>query len=316
MDLERFCATSRVVIVAGKGGVGKTTVTAALSVAAARAGMSVLIVEVEGKSGLAACFGRPPLEYADAELRPGVRARTLTPDDALVEYLEDHGLRRISRRLASSGALEVVATAVPGMKDILVLGKVKQLEKGGAADLILIDAPAAGHAVSFLLSAQGLLDAVRVGPIRKQAADVVELLTDPARCQVMLVTLPEETPVTELVETAFQIEDRAGVALGPVVVNGCVSTIAGLDGAVIPTPDATGDAALDATGDTLAAAARFRLDLELRQQEQCARLAHALPLPQVRLPFLFTADIGPSEIDVLADALAAGVDTLEPVTRP
>src|SRR5262245_4900309 len=228
MDFERFCSSSRVVIVAGKGGVGKTTVSAALAVASTRAGASVLIVEVEGKSGLAACFGMPPLTYEEAELRPGLRARTLTPDDALLEYLHDHGLRRIGRRLSNSGALEVVATAVPGMKDILVLGKVKQLERAGAADLILLDAPAAGHAVSFLLSARGLLDAVRVGPIRKQATDVVELLSDPARCQVMLVTLPEETPVTELVETAFAIEDRAGVALGPVVVNGCVEPVAGL----------------------------------------------------------------------------------------
>src|SRR5215510_13418635 len=243
MDLERFCATSRVVIVAGKGGVGKTTVTAALAVAAARAGLRVLILEVEGKSGLAGCFGRPPLAYDEAEMAPGVRARTLTPDDALVEYLEDHGLRRIGRRLASSGALEVVATAVPGMKDILVLGKVKQLERAGAADLILVDAPAAGHAVSFLLSARGLLDAVRVGPIRKQATDVVELLSDPARCQVMLVTVPEETPVTELVETALAIEDRAGVALGPVVVNGCVEPVAGLQAEPF-----SGEAAADGDG--------------------------------------------------------------------
>ena len=129
MDLERFCAASRVVIVAGKGGVGKTTVTAALATAAARTGMSVLIVEVEGKSGLAACFGEPALTYEEAELRPGVRARTLTPDDALLEYLDDHGMRRISKRLSRSGALDVVATAVPGMRDILVLGKVKQLER-------------------------------------------------------------------------------------------------------------------------------------------------------------------------------------------
>ncbi len=156
MDLERFCAASRVVIVAGKGGVGKTTVTAALATAAARTGMSVLIVEVEGKSGLAACFGEAPLTYEEAELRPGVRARTLTPDDALLEYLDDHGMRRISRRLSRSGALDVVATAVPGMRDILVLGKVKQLERAGVADLIVLDAPAAGHAVSFLLSARGL----------------------------------------------------------------------------------------------------------------------------------------------------------------
>ena len=164
MDLERFCSASRVVIVAGKGGVGKTTVTAALATAAARTGMSVLIVEVEGKSGLAACFGEAPLTYEEAELRPRVRARTLTPDDALLEYLEGHGMRRISKRLTRSGALDVVATAVPGMKDILVLGKVKQLEQARAADLIVVDAPAAGHAISFLLSARGLLDAVRVGP--------------------------------------------------------------------------------------------------------------------------------------------------------
>ena len=215
MDLERFCATSRVVIVAGKGGVGKTTVTAALATAAARTGMSVLIVEVEGKSGLAACFGEAPLTYEEAELRPRVRARTLTPDDALLEYLDDHGMRRISRRLSRSGALDVVATAVPGMRDILVLGKVKQLERAGVADLIVLDAPAAGHAVSFLMSARGLLDAVKVGPIQRQAADVVEMLSDPARCQVMLVTLPEETPVNELVDTAYAVEDRAGVALGP-----------------------------------------------------------------------------------------------------
>jgi len=308
MDLERFCATSRVVVVAGKGGVGKTTVTAALAVTAVRAGASVLIVEVEGKSGLAECFGRPPLTYEEADLAPGVRGRTLTPDEALVEYLEDHGLRRISRRLASSGALEVVATAVPGMKDILVLGKVKQLERAGAADLVLIDAPAAGHAVSFLLSARGLLDAVQVGPIRKQAQDVVELLSDPARCQVMLVTVPEETPVNELVETAFAIEDRAGVSLGPVVVNGRVPPIDGL-GADPVLPDDGSDADVA----TLVAAARVRLELDARQRDQQARLAELLPLPQITLPFVFRAEIGRPEVETLADAFAAGVDALEPV---
>ena len=228
MDLERLCSASRVMIVAGKGGVGKTTVTAALAVAATRAGMKVLIIEVEGKSGLAACFHQPALTYEETELRPGLRARTLTPDDALVEYLRDHGLKRIGRRLSNSGALEVVSTAVPGMKDILVLGKVKQLERAGIADLIVLDAPAAGHAVQFLMSARGLQDAVKVGPVQKQASDVVELLTDPTRCQVMLVTLPEETPVNELVDTAFAIEDRAGVALGPIVVNACLPEVDGL----------------------------------------------------------------------------------------
>src|SRR5439155_1348294 len=175
------------------------------------------------------------LTYQETVLHPGgagaaeVRARTLTPDDALLEYLVDHGLRRISKRLVRSGALDVVATAAPGIRDILVLGKVKQRARAGAADLIVLDAPAAGHAITFLMSSRGLLDAVRVGPVRAQAEDVLELLTDRRRCQVVLVTLPEETPVNELVETAFALEDRVGVSLGPVVVNGIYPELDGLD---------------------------------------------------------------------------------------
>jgi anion-transporting ArsA/GET3 family ATPase len=313
MELAQFCSTSRVVIVAGKGGVGKTTVTAALAVAAARTGMSVLIVEVEGKSGLAAAFDRPALTYDEANLDDGIVARTLTPDAALLDYLESHGLKRISKRLASSGALDVVSTAVPGMKDILVLGKVKSLEQGRTADLIILDAPAAGHAVSFLLSARGLLDAVRVGPVRKQAQDVVELLSDPARCQVVLVTIPEETPVNELIDTAFAIEDRAGVALGPVVVNGCYEPPAfGVPTVESIAADAT---ALDRfvsprEADDLVRAAAFRAARYAVQQEQAARLAEKLPLPQVRLPFLFSAALGRAEIHHLADLLSAGIEQL------
>jgi anion-transporting ArsA/GET3 family ATPase len=321
MDLERLCSASRVVIVAGKGGVGKTTVTAALAVAATGAGMRVLVIEVEGKSGLAASFDRPPLTYEEAELRPGLRARTLTPDDALVEYLQSHGLRRIGRRLSNSGALEVVATAVPGMKDILVLGKVKQLERARVADLIVLDAPAAGHAVQFLLSARGLLDAVKVGPVQKQAADVVELLNDPSRCQVMLVAVPEETPVNELVDTAYAIEDRAGVALGPIVVNACVPRMDDLStngaGAAGVQADASalGMTLSVAEASALADAASFRLALHARQEEQRARLAARLPLPQIELPFLFTADIGPAEVDTLAAAFTAGVASIDAVAR-
>ncbi|HEX2039370.1 MAG TPA: ArsA-related P-loop ATPase, partial [Acidimicrobiales bacterium] len=302
MDAAGFCTQTRVLIVAGKGGVGKTTVTAAVARMAARAGLTALIVELEGKSGLGGAFGRAdPLTYEEVTLAEGVRARTLTPDDALVEYLEDHGLRRISKRLIKTGAVDVVATAAPGIKDILVLGKVKQLERAAAADLIVVDAPAAGHAVTFLTSASGLLDAVRVGPIRAQALDVLEMLKDPARCQVVLVTLPEETPVNEVVETAFKLEDRVGVTLGPVVVNGLYPERRGLDADVdLPPEDA----------DALRAAARFRLARTALQAEQVQRLAAALPLPQLRLPYLFTTEVGPEDVDVLADALAKEVAAL------
>jgi len=301
VDLRTFCLQSRLVVVAGKGGVGKTTVTAAFARMAAGLGLSVLIVEVEGKTGLAAAFGAEELEYDERELAPNIRARALTPDVALLEYLEAAGLHRISRRLVKGGLVEVVSTAVPGIKDILILGKVKQLERARAADLILLDAPAAGHAVSFLMSARGLSDMVRAGPLRVQADDVLAMLTDPSRCRVMLVTLAEETPVNEVVETAFALEDRVGVDLAPVVVNNLYPVLHGLDA----DPSAAGDDAM-----ALAAAAEFRRQRQELQQAQVTRLAAALPLPQLHLPSLFTVDLGPSDVDHLADALASGVEHL------
>jgi hypothetical protein len=318
LDPASFCRQSRLVIVAGKGGVGKTTVTAALARMASRAGLATLVVEIEGKSGLAAAFGAGPLGYEESVLVPadaatgegGVRARTITPDRALLEYLADHGLRRISKRLVASGAIDVVATAAPGIKDILVLGKVKQLERAGAADLIVLDAPAAGHAVTFLMSPRGLLDAVRVGPIRAQAEDVLGLLTDGGRCQVLLVTLPEETPVNEVAETAYALEDRVGVSLGPVVVNALYPVLDGLDVDPEAAAAEVGATLRPGEAEALRAAAAFRAERQALQAEQVARLTEMLPLPQLHLPFLFTAEVGPAEVDLLADALAKGVEAL------
>ncbi|MEN3271706.1 MAG: hypothetical protein V7636_467 [Actinomycetota bacterium] len=316
MQPSEFLRASRVVIVAGKGGVGKTTVTAALARLAATEGRDALIIEVEGKSGLPALFDRPQLSYAESILWPRrasegeVRGRTLTPDDALLEYLDDHGMRRVSKRLVSTGALDVVATAAPGIKDILILGKVKQLEANGAADLILLDAPAAGHAITFLLAARALLDTVQVGPINTQAREVLELLTDPARAQVVLVTLPEETPVNELVETAFHLEDRVGVSLGPVVVNGLYEHLDGLEIDPDEAAATAGTTLRPGEASSLKAAAEFRQRRMALQDEQLARLADKLPLPQLRLPFLFRADIGADEVGVLAKALRTSIEAL------
>jgi anion-transporting ArsA/GET3 family ATPase len=321
VDPEQFFAASRLVIVAGKGGVGKTTVSATLARAAALTGLSTLIVEVEGKSGLPAVFGQGELGYDEVVLAAGggpdgaadVRARTLTADAALVEYLRDHGLSRISRRLVSSGALDVVATAAPGIKDILLLGKVKQLVREGVADLIVLDAPAAGHAITFLQSARSLIDTVNVGPINAQARDVLSLLEDHRQCQVVLVTIPEETPVNEAVETAFSLEDRVGIGLGPIVVNGVYPPIEGLvvdEPAVAATADEADVSLRPGEAVALASAARFRLDRSALQAEQVARLHAQLPLPQLRLPFLFSAEIGPAELDELARVMLAEIDAL------
>jgi anion-transporting ArsA/GET3 family ATPase len=322
MDVGTFCAQSHVLIVAGKGGVGKTTMSAALARMAAEAGRSVLIVELEGKSGITAAFGRrEDLGYEEVLLAPAragasgpetgsVRARRLTPDDALIEYLEDHGLRRVSKRLAHSGVLDVVSTAIPGIRDVLVLGKVKQLERAAAADLIVVDAPATGHAITFLTSASGLVNAARGGPLRTQAQDVVELLSDPARCRVILVTLPEELPVSETIESAYTLEDEAGVQLGPVIVNACDPEPIGLER---PAAEVVAAAAVTLAPGHLAAleeARNFRLARHAVFTEQVERLRRDLPLPHLLVPALDAESVGPAEVALLADALAGSVTEL------
>jgi hypothetical protein len=234
VDPAQFFAASRLVIVAGKGGVGKTTVTAALARAAASTGMSTLIVEVEGKSGLASAFGREPLTYDEVELAPGIRGRTLTPDDALLEYLRDHGMARVSRRLMSSGALDIVSTAAP---------------------------------------------------------------------------------VNELIDTAFHLEDRVGVNLGPVVVNGLYEDVPGLSADPAVAAASASTTLRDGEAESLRAAASFRSHRMELQRDQVARLAAGLPLPQLHLPYLFNADIGPSDVEALAHSLLDGIGALQEARR-
>jgi anion-transporting ArsA/GET3 family ATPase len=307
VDPASFFAASRVVIVAGKGGVGKTVVSAALARAAAIVGLDTVLVEIDGRASTHRSFDTEPLDYHERELwrAPGsgrVRGRSITADRALVEYLHDHGMARIADRLQKSGALEVVATATPGLKDLLVLGKIKQLALTGHRDLVVVDAPASGHAIGFLRAPSVLLDLAGAGPIHHQAREAMAMLTDATRCQVVLVTIPEETPVDEAIETAYALEDEVGVALGPIVVNGVYEPLTGLE-----RPPRTGDADVRAA---LTAAAELRRLRQLHQEAERQRLAGALPLEQVVLPFLFTPTIGASESAVLAEAILDGIRRL------
>jgi len=221
---------------------------------------------------------------------------------ALEEYLREHGFGRVAKRLSASGVIDVVATAAPGIDDIVVLGKIKQLERTGEWDVIVVDGPAAGHAITFLTSAAGLHDAVRSGPVRTQADDVLELLHDPARSQVVLVTLPETTPVNEVVQTAYALEDRVGVHLGPVVVN----NVDGLgDDPLVP--DASGvDLSGEADAELLERAATFRRARRRMQDEEIERLRTELALAQWHLPQLPVAGMGPAEIADLAASIRLG----------
>ncbi|HEU4842360.1 MAG TPA: ArsA-related P-loop ATPase [Ilumatobacteraceae bacterium] len=273
---------------AGKGGVGKTTVTAVLARAAAAAGQRVLAVELDGKPVLPELLGDVPCESISGSV-------------ALEAYLREHGFGRVARRLTTSGVIDVVATAAPGIDDIVVLGKIKQLERSGEWDVIVVDGPAAGHAITFLTSAAGLLDAVRGGPVRAQAQDVVDLLGDPARCQVVLVTLPETTPVNEVVETAYALEDRVGVRLGPVVVN----NVDGLDDDDVPDPADVVLRGVD-DADLLVAAATFRRGRLALQRAEIARLGTELALDQWHLPMLPVAGLDAADVLTLAGSMRSG----------
>jgi arsenite/tail-anchored protein-transporting ATPase len=282
-------AASHLVIVAGKGGVGKTTVTAVLARAAADAGRRVLVIELDGKHAL-------------VELLPGLDVRHISAASSLEEYLLEHGFKRIAKRLASTGVIDVVGTAAPGIDDLVVLGKIKQLERSGEWDLIVVDGPAAGHAITFLTSAAGLLDAVGGGPVHDQARDVVAMLSDPRRCRVVLVTLPETTPVNELIETADTIVDRGDVELGPVVVD-LVDTSAPL-----PDPAGVSFGRAKVQVDDARAAAEFRRARRAVQDHELARLAGALPLRQVHVRALPTAGLTADDIALLAAELAGSRD--------
>jgi len=272
--------TSRLVVVAGKGGVGKTTVTAVLARAAADAGRRVLVVELDGKPTL------------DAWL-PDLEVRHISAAGSLEEYLLEHGFRRIAKRLSKTGVIEVIGTAAPGIDDLVVLGKIKQLERSGEWDLIVVDGPAAGHAVTFLTTPAGLRDAVRGGPVGDQADDVLAMLADSERCSIVLVTLPESTPVNELFETADAIRSRVVTELGPVIVNRVDP------GPFPPDPDEVSFGRAKVQVDDAVAAAVFRRERIAVQSDELARVREAFEQVVV-LPWCPVADMGSDEIADLA----------------
>lgn len=286
IPLQSLTATN-VVIVAGKGGVGKTTVTAVIASAAAKSGQRVLVVELDGK---------PTLD----SLIPDIEIEHISAADALDEYLREHGFARIAKRLNKTGVIDMVGTAAPGIDDVVVLGKIKQFERSGDYDLVVVDGPAAGHAITFLTSATGLANAVRSGPVRTQSDEVLELLTDPERCQVVLVTLPETTPVNEVIETAFALEDDVGVQLGPVVVNG-------IDGGEpLPSKKAQTAALKGLKSDRaamLASAAAFRRSRRSMEHGELERLSSDLPLPQIHLSAQPVAGLTAADVSVLVDEI-------------
>lgn len=219
----------RLHVVTGKGGTGKTTVAAALALALASGGRKVLLVEVEGRQGIAQIFDRPPLPYEERKIAvaPGggdVYALAIDPEEAMLEYMEMfYGMRRAGRALTKMGIVDFATTVAPGFRDVLVTGKtteaVRRRGKNGKRvyDAVVLDAPPTGRITRFLNVTQEVAGLARVGPI-KNHSDLVSGVVKSPETAVHIVTLLEEMPVQETLDGLTELRS-AGLPAGGVFVN-------------------------------------------------------------------------------------------------
>ena len=323
MDLEQFLEPN-VIIVSGKGGVGKTTVSAALALVASRSGRKVCIAEVDRKGSLPKLFGGRALGYDPVELLPRLWGLNIVPEDALAEYLKvQYHMARISKVFTSTHFVDFITGAAPGLKDILVLGKIWYLEQNRGAgpnhdfDTIVVDAPAAGHMLTFFSAPVGLSDAVRVGPVHRQAEWLVQMLRDPLRTRVHLVTLPEEMPVSETLETSDVISKKLKMNQGAIFANAIYGhPFTKQEEAVLDDPDSSRHfenmlieargVGLNLDGEELRSLIGYARFLRARrriQESHLRKLRRGSEEPVVELPFLFNAGLALPDVETLADAI-------------
>ena len=219
----------RLLFVTGKGGVGKSTVAAALGMLGARHGRRTLVAEVAGRGDVPRALGGsgPRSAAQEIEIAPGLHWTTIEPQQAMEEYLTDQlPVRALAELLASSRIFGYLAAATPGMRELLTVGKLWELaqperRRGDAEpyDLVVVDAPATGHGLAYLAAPRTFARVARVGPIARQGLTIHEMLADPKRTGVVAVTTAAEMPVTEALWLHRQLPEQMGLCLDRVVVN-------------------------------------------------------------------------------------------------
>jgi anion-transporting ArsA/GET3 family ATPase len=306
----------RLLFFTGKGGVGKSTVTAATALLAAEQGQRVLVVEADDKGAIPGNFEQPSVGFEPREVYPGVCAMAMRTEDSLKEYLKLNLRVPVLGRLGPlARVLDFVATAAPGVKEILTVGKVcwevrASIEGRAEWDLVVVDAAATGHIIGQLDAPRAIQELVSVGMVREQTDWMVELLSDPSVTSLNVVATPEEMPVNETIGLVGRARAELTVPLGAVVVNRVLpelfthtdeeafEALRG-DGASAVLTSRVGSGAT-----AVLDAARLAVSLRRTRAVHLAELRDAVELPMLYLPYLFVRDQGLRVTKMVADSLA------------
>ena len=303
------------IYVTGKGGVGRSTVSAALGLVAARRGRRTIVCEVAEQDRLSRAFGRPPRTGdEEAELADGLWGVSIDPQRALREWLGAQlGSRALSRLLFESNAFTYFAAAAPGAREIATLVKVWDLarpdrwQRGASGyDLVVVDGPASGHGLGMLRTPRTFSEIARLGPIHAQVERVGRMLYDGQRTGYLAVALPEEMPVNETLELERALPEVVGGGLSGIVVNGLYPRR--FEAEDLARAAAVAERREDGALRLAVAAARAEHQWAEGQREQLGRLEEGAKAPLFTLPFLFAGELGPAELRQLSDRLeTAGI---------
>jgi anion-transporting ArsA/GET3 family ATPase len=306
----------RLLFFTGKGGVGKSTVTAATAMLAAERGQRVLVVEADAKGNIPKHFEAGPVGFSPKEVYPGVHVMEMRTEDSLKEYLRLNLRVPVLSRLGPlARVLEFVATAAPGVKEILTVGKVcwevrESIEGRADWDLVVVDAAATGHIVSQLDAPRGIKELVSVGVVREQTDWMAEILADADLTALNVVATPEEMPVNETIELVHRAQTELDVPLGIAVMNRVLPELfTHADEETFEAmrePDAIKrlETSAGPGAGAVLEAARLAVSMRRTRVGHIAELRKAIDLPLVFLPYLFVRDQGVRVTKMLADELA------------